>query len=55
MNNSIVEIKRSSKVPLTLDDARETHIGCSLIAPGVVGKLADKSLQVPDQVNFRRS
>jgi hypothetical protein len=50
--DSIVEIKLGSKGPLTLDDARATRIGCNLIAPGVVSKLADESLQVPDQDNF---
>jgi len=55
MTDSIVEINLGRKVPLTSDDARETHIWCKLIAPGVVGKLADESLQVPDQDNFRRS
>jgi len=55
MTDGIVEIKLGDKVPLTSDDTRVTHIGCNLIALGVVSKLADESLQVPDQDNFGRS
>ena len=52
--DSIVEIKLGSKALLTSDDVRKTYIGCNLIVPGVLGKLADEDHQVLHQDNFRR-